>query len=67
MGEVAIFPDAKEPEFKDGDDGDGTVVGGIEIEPVDNGFIVHINSDDGDIKLIAADKGEVIKIIKEWL
>lgn len=65
MGELAHLPEV-ETEFDDGDDG-GTEIEGINIEPVDNGYIINITIDGGDAKLIAPDKEAVIKIIEEWL
>lgn len=41
-------------EFKDGDDDDDfdNVTGGVNIEPVDNGWIVNVINDEGDIRKV---------------
>ncbi len=61
MNNLSMFP-SREPNFSDGDgsDSSSTIV---VIEVVDNGYLLSMESDDGDVKMVFTDKKELIKYL----
>lgn len=60
MNKVYSFPS---PTYSDGDGGN-TAESFIVIEPVDNGYVVRTESDDGDSKMVFVDKKELLKYLE---
>ena len=61
MSNLAKFP-TREIDFGDGDDGN-TSEGIVVIELVDNGYVLSMESDDGETKMVFTDKKELLKYL----
>lgn len=55
------------PGYKDGDDDSSSTLIGVNIEPVDNGYVLTVSDDEEDIKEVFTSKKALLERLKEIL